>query len=127
MNWIDLPERLWRAHIGEGMSPNTSAKGRILWAGVLSVVASGAAADMACSFGTECFDGEACGESGFSLSIVGDAMETEFGSYPVQDLGGALYAAGDGAHYLLTTGDSGARLSVHMDGPMVVSYLGTCE
>ena len=95
-----------------------------------------------CSFEQECFEADACGDAGFLFEYIDNAngarlqqgvtASTEFG-----DLGGYVlrrdessvsYAfEGPGAMYFLTVENAAARLSVHMEGPMVVTYLGRCE
>lgn len=97
-----------------------------------------------CVFETECFEAEVCtpstlrfdfdkggGAGAARISSVVQAT-TEFG-----DLGGffikqdgdtdTIAFEGAGAFYFLTVTGRDARLSVHMEGPMVVTYLGTCE
>lgn len=88
-----------------------------------------------CAFETECFETDACGDSAFSLTIADDHMtiDTEFGSLDVVNRiyegdQQSIFATGPGATYLLTSTPDGARLTTHMmDGPMTVSYIGTCE
>ncbi|MEL6242577.1 MAG: hypothetical protein AAFV87_02795 [Pseudomonadota bacterium] len=95
-----------------------------------------------CSFEQECFEADACGDAAFLFEYTDNAngarlqqgvtASTEFG-----DLGGYVmrrdetsvsYAfEGPGAMYFLTVEDAVARLSVHMEGPIVVTYLGRCE
>ena len=97
-----------------------------------------------CVFSSECFEADACTDSSFRLDFEkgGDAgaarvssgvtARTEFG-----DLGGFIIKQdgdqdtiafeGPGAFYFLTVAGRDARLSVHMEGPLVVTYLGTCE
>ncbi len=103
-----------------------------------------ASAKTYCVFQTECFEAEACAESTFRLDFEGGGSaggtrlsngvvaETEFGDLPGyvirQSEGAATYAFETGsAMYFLSFEGRDARLSVHMEGPMVVGYLGTCE
>lgn len=98
--------------------------------GALIVVASGAGAETLCRFETECFEADECAVSAFELRLdaARTVMGTEFGDLAVvAEAGGALIAEGTGAVYMLSIEEAGARLSVQMEGPMVVSYLGACE
>lgn len=104
---------------------------------VQQAMATGAEPTAQCRFEQECFEAEACTVADFALDIEGHATEgvtatTDFGplegSIITRD-GTArhLVLEGPGAIYFLSIGESGARLSVHMEGPVMVSYLGTCE
>ncbi|SPF81292.1 hypothetical protein [Pseudoprimorskyibacter insulae] len=100
---------------------------------------------MICRFGTECYEAEACAASGFEADLIGlsggmsaDALvvqamfRSDAGNVELIGLrapeamslsGGQLEA-----RHLLTVANSGAaRYTMHYaDGPMVISYLGTC-
>ena len=102
------------------------------------------AAKTYCVFETECFEADVCAESTFRFDFEkgggagantvnsGVQAVTEFG-----DLGGyflkqdgdvdTIAFEGPGAFYFLTVAGRDARLSVHMEGPLVVTYLGACE
>jgi len=98
---------------------------------------AGSAQAMICTFEAECFEQDGCMESGFGFEVITtDAgtlqFVTEFGDLDVvwssDDIGTfAGLATGAGANYFLTTGSEGARLSVHLDGPVAVTYIGQCE
>lgn len=106
-----------------------------LAAGV-ALMAGGAQA-MTCTFEAECFEQDGCMESGFGFEVTtSDAgalqFVTEFGDLEVvwsaEDIGTfSGVATGAGAQYFLTHGPEGARLSVHLDGPVAVTYIGQCE
>ena len=101
---------------------------------------------LTCSFVTECYEGEGCAETAFDLSIEGragglvptdlmveaqivaDAGTAEMlglrasGAY---SLSGGEFAA---RHMMTIAPDGAARYTVHYaDGPMMISYLGTCR
>ncbi|MBU2982340.1 hypothetical protein KO498_11030 [Lentibacter algarum] len=88
-----------------------------------------------CSFVTECFEAEACGETTFTaeVDIKGEKLETEFGDLSIVAVKErpalkTMFATGDGAEYLLSITPQGARLTTHAnEGPLVISYLGSCE
>ncbi|MEL7461691.1 MAG: hypothetical protein AAFX59_00490 [Pseudomonadota bacterium] len=114
------------------------------------ILAPGAAlAGMACSFQTECLSGEACADSGYTVTVETAlrpgslAME---GGLPTDDsivtdaetiaitwsgVGAALAATGrtGSAMHLLTVAPDGAALySVHLPAAEIaITYLGTCE
>ena len=99
--------------------------------------AAGGETPLQCRFEQECFEAEACTAADFALDIEEHATEgvtatTDFG--PLQgsiikrdETARHLVLEGPGAMYFLSIGESGARLSVHMEGPILVSYLGACE
>ena len=88
-----------------------------------------------CSFNTECFEAEACAEANFtaSVDVESEKITTEFGDLTIvavkqETRTMTLFATGAGAEYLLSVTPQAARLTTHAnEGPMVISYLGTCE
>ena len=103
-------------------------------------VTGAAALQATCHFTTECHDAEPCAATDFDLSIADGADEMTVTLATVSGTGtGALTLAPNGATQilgrsggtlqLLTIGtDGAARLSLHLaDGPVALSYLGTCE
>lgn len=113
----------------------------ILFAFALLTPGMGLAAT-ACSFETECFEAEACGDAAFlfEFSDNGGGARLQQGlsaSTEFEDMGGYVVRAdqtsvsyafeGSGATYFLTVAGDDARLSVHMEGPVVATYLGVCE
>jgi len=109
-----------------------------------------AAEEASCTFQTECLEGETCNETSFSMTYLvtscprdpgprGIVAQTDFGdlsgqevSLSCQTLANASEAStyvlsGDGAAYLLSRFHEQAWLSVRMDGPFTINYLGTCE
>ncbi len=93
-----------------------------------------------CRFATECFEAEPCAETDFSFSVSRDdahgfVIRTDAEDIPgmafdnyLPDATSALIGATDTAYHMLTIEPGGAaRYSVHMKGPMSVSYLGACE
>ncbi|MEM7644515.1 MAG: hypothetical protein AAF366_18615 [Pseudomonadota bacterium] len=108
------------------------AGARIVGALVLCGAAGSAAAQMACTFETECYEQDGCAEAGFTLSLdeTGETpvLMTDFGDLAVEELGEGLWLAqSDGLAALLSVGEDGtARASFHLPGPQVVAYLGMC-
>lgn len=101
-----------------------------------------AVGQVSCSFDSECFEDDACSDAAFLFEyedLAGGARlqqgvtaTTEFGTFG----GYTLKRFETGAHYMfegastmyfLSVEAGQARLSVHMEGPMVVTYLGQCE
>ena len=88
-----------------------------------------------CTFQTECYEDEACGETTFAaeVDVKGEKLVTEFGDLIIVAVKKrpalmTLFATGDGAEYLLSITPKAARLSPHAnEGPQVISYLGSCE
>lgn len=129
------------------------AQGRLLspllLAASLAVVAAPGRADIACSFATECLEGEACIDSGFTLTVetalTPGALIAE-GGFPTDDRivtdaetipvtwaasGAALAAFGasaSGFHMLSFDAAGAARYSAHLPAAeLSLVYLGTCE
>ena len=108
-----------------------------------------AAAGMACTFATECLEGEDCAESGYAISVetglVPGSLAAE-GGLPTGDTivsdaetveitwagsGPALAAFGatrSGFHLRSVAPDGAARYSVHLPAAeLTILYIGTCE
>ena len=108
---------------------------------LLGIAPAGPVLAVICTFATECFETERCQDTTFALdyAISSDRIEgfraataeTDFGSLlgiaPAVDAGVVLVLRGGDTQYFLTHSDAGARLSVHMAGPSVVTYHGVCE
>lgn len=123
---------------------NEKKRAGLVFALAMCAAPAAVAAKTYCIFETECFEAEACSESTFRFDFEkgggagaarvssGVQATTEFG-----DLGGFIIKQegdvdtiafeGPGAFYFLTVAGRAARLSVHMEGPLVVTYLGACE
>lgn len=108
-----------------------------------------ALADMTCTFPTECIGGEACADSGYSVSIntalspgslamegglpEGDSIITDAETIPITWTGAkaALAAFGNAngqLHLLSVSPDGEALYSVHVPSAgIAIVYLGTCE
>ncbi|GIT91777.1 hypothetical protein JANAI62_22340 [Jannaschia pagri] len=97
-------------------------------AGLLASIASPASAQI-CTFQTECLEDETCMDSTFSVDVSEEAIATEFGDLDiVARVDGRLVAEGQGMTILFTRAEDGAaRASIHMAGPAVITYFGTCE
>lgn len=103
-----------------------------------------AAFPLSCIFVSECMLGEACEETSFSASVSADGdaggklflttgAETLKGSN-IQNEGPAhLFFVGKTAVHLITVDlaedgqNDAAHYTVHMQGPMTISYSGTCQ
>lgn len=101
---------------------------------IMAACVAAPAAAQECRFDVECFDTEACvsseglaeGVGGWTVTLDGDVLSTDFGDLSVVARPGeAVVAEGEGMVVLLTPDAEGARASVHMDGAMV-SYAGAC-
>lgn len=92
-----------------------------------------------CVFTTECFEGEACDDTNFALMIKSDPEKPQ-GLVMVTDsetLKGSGLRTGDtarvvffgetGMHAISVQSDAQARYTAHLQGPMVITYQGTCE
>jgi hypothetical protein len=92
-----------------------------------------------CTFTAECFEGEACEETSFEVSVTADP-ENPQGLLMISDsetLKGSGLRTGDtarvvffgesGMHAISVQKDAQARYTAHLDGPMVITYQGTCE
>ncbi len=96
---------------------------------------AGSATAMTCDFTTECYETDGCSETSFTMDvdIPLQTVTTDFGDLDVVAVKSSagtfvMFATGDGAEYMLTTNDDGARFTTHLtDGPAVISYLGSCE
>lgn len=95
-----------------------------------------ALAALECNFQQECFEAEGCQSSTFALEAALDGevldLSTEFGALEVMHHLSepgllSVFARDSGAAYLLSSGEDGARLSVHVEGPLAVTYIGSCE
>ena len=110
---------------------------RQLGLAALTALMGGGAQAMICTFEAECSEQDGCMDSGFGFAVTTSdtgtlQFVTEFGDLDVvwssDDIGTfSGLATGAGADYFLTTGSEGARLSVHLDGPVAVTYIGQCE
>ncbi|MEM9342677.1 MAG: hypothetical protein AAGA87_06495 [Pseudomonadota bacterium] len=113
---------------------NPTSVGRILrYAIVMGVCAGPALADTTCIFDTECLEGEACADSGFTLSIESGGIVTDAETIPVADTltaGGATAvsgASGGGFHLISIAEGGAARYSAHLPAAeMSILYIGTC-
>lgn len=94
---------------------------------------------VSCAFTTECIEGEACNETDFSVSVTDDTdqpdelmlqtdAETLRGSgYQLDGLLHLVFTAESALHVISASADQSARYTVHMQGPMAITYQGTCE
>ncbi len=113
---------------------------RTLSTAAFMVCMATAAHAMECTFTTECFDGEACAETDLEMTVAHNdhglpTLETISETLHVTAIAGdgkthsTLTATGEGAIHMLTRSTGGdARYTVHLtEGPIVISYLGTCK
>ncbi len=93
-----------------------------------------------CTFELECFEADACTATDFQATVEHDDTLAFIMRTVSEDIGGVVFENGapeaasilmgqtDTASHLLTIQPGGAtRYTVHMQGPLVVSYMGTCE
>lgn len=92
-----------------------------------------------CRFTQECIEGEDCTETEYGVQIIADparenGLVLRTPSEELQGTGirkdgpGHVIFPGDTAMHLITSApDGAARYTIHMQGPMVISYQGTCE
>ncbi|MEM8979213.1 MAG: hypothetical protein AAGD04_07000 [Pseudomonadota bacterium] len=99
---------------------------------LLAALPAAAAAEEICRFTTECFEGEACSETAFDMTIAGDKLITDAETIPVSTGGSATknvfvgYTA-SAFHVLTREKEGAARYSTHLfEGLMMVNYMGTC-
>ena len=93
-----------------------------------------------CHFTTECFESEPCSDTDFGFVVnhnddVGFIIQTDAENidglvfdnrFPEET--STLIGQTETAYHMLTIAPDGtARYSLHMQGPMVVSYMGQCE
>ncbi len=90
-----------------------------------------------CIFKQECFEGDGCAETAFSMEIDGNQMITDAETTPLSaiptDADGSDVARVSVGHtasaiHVLTRQVGGdARYSTHIfDGPLMINYLGSC-
>ncbi|WP_368183601.1 hypothetical protein [Aestuariibius sp. HNIBRBA575] len=104
-------------------------------AAALMVFATPALADYSCAFDRECVDADACAATDFTVDVQKTAsiLGTVFGDLMIIASKGddnlhTYIAAGDGADYLMSVTPNGAIFTTHIaDGPMSITYLGTCQ
>lgn len=133
-----------------GMLTAATARGRRgpALATLAILTATTAAADVSCSFTTECYDTEGCAETSYDLEVAMDTKRARESG----DAGTARFSdvAGDAEGYFTTTdalthafvgdpqegpsrdlligADGAARLVIlSADGPSTIVYSGTCE
>ena len=91
------------------------------------------ATEYSCTFGTECYEDEACSDTAFKVAVRDQDIVTDFGTFPVlalREQPGRLtaFVQSEGAVYLLSASDKTARFTAHIsDGPQSITYLGQCE
>ncbi|WP_439122963.1 hypothetical protein [Marivita sp.] len=116
------------------------AKSKTLLAACLFVSSNPAAAmETVCRFNTECFEGEDCTSTEYDVTITADpeaesglvlqtGSETLRGTGIRKDGPGHTIFVGDTALHVISASDNGtARYTVHLEGPMTITYQGTCE
>ncbi len=107
---------------------------RRLWLAFIFGLGTGPALALQCTFTTECFETDSCQDTEFSVSLdfPNHTFSTDFGDLDVVAISKTpslltVFANGEGANYMLTVAEADARFATHMtDGPMMVSYQGTC-
>ncbi|MEP5152539.1 hypothetical protein [Planktotalea sp.] len=129
-----------------GQKPDANGFGQVPEKLTVDTAPSQNAIALQCTFATECFEGEACTDTTFEMEVSGRAgglVETDMvveanlvsvnGTTPVLGVrsGTAMSLSGGtfDARELLTIATGGdARYSLHyVEGPLVISYLGSCS
>ena len=114
---------------------NPNAVGRIVrYAIAVGLFALPVVADTTCTFQTECMEGEACAESGFTLAIDagGDIItpaETITAGEALSSGEARAFsgASSSGFHLVSIAGDGAARYSAHVPSAgLTILYIGTC-
>lgn len=93
-----------------------------------------------CQFNTECLEGEACAATDYQMAIVHDDSFGFIMQTVAENIKGVVFDNGapnasstlmgqseTAAHLLTIQPDGAARYTVHMQGPMLINYLGKCE
>jgi len=97
---------------------------------ILTISSSVAFADT-CTFTTECFEGDGCYETDFSMEVTESQFVTDAETIIAAPLPLPQTVMGltpTSVHIVTRSEDGSARYTTHMiDGPMMISYLGTCE
>jgi hypothetical protein len=97
------------------------------------LLGTGSLAAEQCNFTLECFEGENCSETTFSMQIEGNTLVTDAETIPVSSGGSdkvnVFVGYTPSAFHVLTREKGGAaRYSTHIfDGVLMVNYIGTCE
>lgn len=98
----------------------------------LALSAQSALAEV-CTFTTECFEDEACTDTMFQMTIDGETLITDAETIAANTGGngatGVFVGSTSSAMHLLIrqTGGAARYSTITFAGPMMVSYLGTCE
>lgn len=97
------------------------------------------ASDLACTFTQECLEGESCAETSYGFAVEGmndkgravtgvTDSETMRGNLVKTDGQQHIVFVGKGALHMLSISEGNeSRYTVHMGGPMAITYLGSCE
>ena len=93
-----------------------------------------------CQFNTECLEGEACTATDYQMAIVHDDSFGFIMQTVAENIKGVVFDNGapnasstlmgqteTAAHLLTIQPDGATRYTVHMQGPMLINYLGKCE
>ena len=93
-----------------------------------------------CRFDTECLEGEACASTDYQMTVIHNDTFGFIMQSPTGNIEGFAFDNGapdhvstllgqtkTAAHLLTIQPDSAARYTVHLQGPMLINYLGKCE
>lgn len=106
---------------------------RSLALAAIAVVSATTIAAETCTFTIECFEGEACAATQFSMAIEDGQLVTDAETIPVSTGGSAttnvfVGYTSSAFHVLTREKEGAARYSTHIfDGVLMVNYMGTCE
>ncbi len=95
--------------------------------------------DVSCTFVQECFEAEACTQADYSLSMENvdgqtsswrpiTESETLLGTgIRLEGPGHMIFTGKTAIHVVIVGAEKEARYTVHMQGPMAITYQGKCE
>ncbi len=121
--------RFW----GDKMKVMNASGGSIFKAVIGLALSAAPALAETCDFTQECFEAEACSETSFSMEIDGDQLIMDAETIMVSTSGFetariSVGSSSSAVHVLTRQTGGEARYSTHIfDGPLMVSYLGSCS
>jgi hypothetical protein len=107
--------------------------------GILTLCTASAAMATECVFVAECFETDACAETTFSASIIEGPSGPDHVQFVTEaETLDAVWAGGKSLGHLIATSESAAhflsfskngdvRYTTHLQGPLAITYHGTCE
>lgn len=105
----------------------------------LPVLAEPTLPDVSCTFVLECFEGEACTETDYSITmenvdsttsswrLVTESETLKGTGIRLKGPSHMIFTGSTALHVVLIGAGKNARYTVHMQGPMAINYHGKCE